>query len=325
MIRMLALLLVLCSCLSATAEQEALTDEQLRELLYELSQQDEGAADFLVLPEDFRMPTTNLSGEYRLLILGLDVDGDRQRGRSDTMVLAVLNTRQHSLQLVSFMRDLYVQIPGRGHNRLNACYAFGGEPLLKRALQESFGIAYDGFVSVNYSLFVDLVDAIGGVELTVQPFELKPLNGILEYYNKQRRRPLSQGRLGSSGTRVLTGLQAMSYARIRKPDSDFERVHRQQTVLKAILHRLEQIGPLQAVQALTPFVDRVSTDITLSDAIGLASDLEGAGALNVSTLSIPVKGSYAARMINKTWFLVPNLNKNREALRRFLEAPVTQP
>lgn len=323
--KLIAVLLVCCLLVPASAEQEPLTDEQLRELLYELGKMEEGAADFIVLPDDFRMPTTSLAGEYRLLILGTDVDGPRVQGRSDTMVLAVLNTRQRSLRLVSFMRDLYVQIPGRGHNRLNACYAFGGEPLLKRTLEGSFGVAYDGFVAVNYSLFIDLVDAIGGVELTVQPFELKSLNGILEYYNRQHKRPKDRGRLRASGTHVLTGLQAMSYARIRKPDSDFERVVRQQKVLKAILQRLEEMGPLEAVQALTPFVDRISTDLSLSDAIGLAADMQEMGSLSVDTLSIPVKGSYAARMIRGTWYLVPNLNKNKEALRVFMAAPGPQP
>ena len=325
-IRMLLLLvLALSIVLGASCEQDALSDEQLRELLYELGQMDEAAADFLVLPDSFQMPATGPSGEYRLLILGVDVDGHKVQGRSDTMVLAVLNSRQRSLKLVSFMRDLYVQIPGRNHNRLNACFAFGGEPLLRRTLKESFGVYYDGFVAVNYSLFVGLVDAIGGVEVTVQPFELKSLNGILEYYNRQNKRPRHQGKLSGAGTRTLSGLQAMSYARIRKPDSDFERVKRQQDVLKAVLHRLRQIGPVEAIQSLVPFIDRVSTDISLSDALALANDLQMAGELSVSTLSLPVKGSFASRIIGGSYYLVPNLKRNKQALQAFLEAPVPQP
>ena len=198
------------------AEEERLTDEQLRELLYELSLQEESNSEFLVLPDDFRMPSTGLDGEYRLLIVGVDTDDAGIKGRSDTMILAVLNTRLKTLKLISFMRDLYVTIPGRGHNRLNAAYVYGGQELLRRTLEESFGVVADAYLAVNYSLMTELVDAIGGVELTVEEYELKPLNGILRYYNYQREIPEDEGVLAASGTRILTGLQAMSYARIRK-------------------------------------------------------------------------------------------------------------
>ena len=157
------------------------------------------------------------------------------------MILAVLNTRLKTLKLISFMRDLYVTIPGRGHNRLNAAYVYGGQELLRRTLEESFGVVADAYLAVNYSLMTELVDAIGGVELTVEEYELKPLNGILRYYNYQREFPEDEGVLAASGTRILTGLQAMSYARIRKVDSDFERVGRQQRVLEAIYQRLRQL------------------------------------------------------------------------------------
>ena len=147
-----------------------MTDEQLRELLGTLYDRQQEGMEFVVLPDDFRMPVIGLDGKYTMLIIGVDSDRQDMKGRSDTMVLAVLDARRRSLKLISFMRDLYVRIPGRGRNRLNAAYAFGGEALLRRTLLESFGVQADSYVAVNYSLLTDLVDAIGGVELTVEDY-----------------------------------------------------------------------------------------------------------------------------------------------------------
>lgn len=302
------------------SEEERLTDEQLRELLYELSLQEESNSEFLVLPDDFRMPSTGLDGEYRLLIVGVDTDDAGIKGRSDTMILAVLNTRLKTLKLISFMRDLYVTIPGRGHNRLNAAYVYGGQELLRRTLEENFGVVADAYLAVNYSLMTELVDAIGGVELTVEEYELKPLNGILRYYNYQREIPEDEGVLAASGTRILTGLQAMSYARIRKVDSDFERVGRQQRVLEAIYTRLRQLPVDRLGQIILSFIGRVSTDISMSDALNLLQDLLQAGDLRISALSIPVDKSFSSKMIRKAYFLVPNLKKNKAAIADFLQA-----
>lgn len=322
MFRCLALILALCYALFPAMAEEEMSDDALREMLLDLYEKQQEGMEFLVLPDDFRPPAAGLDGVYRLLIIGVDSDREDMKGRSDTMVLALLNEKQQSIKLVSFMRDLYVSIPGHGHNRLNAAYAFGGQALLRKTLKENFGVEADGFVAVNYSLLVDLVDAIGGVELTVEDFELRPLNGILEYYNRQKGRPKEEGRLKEAGTRVLTGLQTMSYARIRKPDSDFERVQRQQKVLKRIYEKLRAMDSGQVLDVLISFIDRISTDISLSQALGLTEDLLSLDEMRIQGLSVPVKNSFSSRMINRAYFLVPNLRRNSEAVLAFLdEAP----
>ncbi|NLC33570.1 MAG: LCP family protein [Clostridiales bacterium] len=234
------------------------------------------------------------------------------------MILAVLNTRLKTLKLVSFMRDLYVKIPGRGHNKLNAAYAFGGANLVMKTIEENFGITVDGYLSINFSLMVNLVDAIGGVELFVEEYELKPLNGILGYFNYLRGVPEEFGMLSASGSRILTGLQAMSYARIRKTDSDFDRVVRQQKVIKAIYMQLNQSSFSQLADAVTAFIPRVGTDVTMSDVLSLLTETMRIDNVSIDTLSIPVKGAFASKLINKTYFLVPNLKRNISAINEFL-------
>ncbi|MHC1786243.1 MAG: LCP family protein [Christensenellales bacterium] len=315
------LLSVLLSLLLLTGcAEETLSDQELTDLLYELSQQDD-EADFLVLPEDYQMPAAGVDGVYRLLILGVDTDDPKVAGRSDTMILAVMDRRQHTLKLVSFMRDLYVKIPGRGHNRLNAAFAFGGEQLLRRTLQEAFGVVADGYLAVNFSLMADLVDALGGVTMQVEAYELGPLNGILSYYNYQRGLPEEQGILTASGQQLLTGLQTMSYARIRKTDSDFVRVTRQQRVMEAIYHRMQDAGAQQLLDIALRFAPLVKSDVTPAQAASLLRDLMGMGDISISTLRVPADKAFASRIIHDAFFLVPNLDRNRGAIADFLAPP----
>lgn len=318
--RLLAMVFALLILFSSVAlpEDDQLTEEETQMLIELLAERDEDSRAFIVVPDNFQMPATGLEGEYRLLILGIDQPGDSLKGRSDTMILAVLNTRKNSLKLVSFMRDLYVKISGGGHNRLNAAYAFGGEKKLRKTLEENFGISVDGYLAVNYTLMAELVDAIGGVELIVNEYELEPLNGILGYYNYLRGVPEDEGMLAASGTRILTGLQAMSYARIRKTDSDFERVRRQQQVIEAIYRQVQNASQEQIINAISGFISAVGTDVSLGDALSLLKDIIRLDHLEIETLSIPVKGAFSSQMIRDAYYLVPNLKRNREALINFL-------
>ena len=310
-------LLIFSFVLPVIGEQD-LTDEERNALLSLLLIEDEESNSFVVLPDNFMMPAIGLDDEYRLLILGIDTDRDDLKGRSDTMILAVLNTRLRTLKLISFMRDLYVKIPGRGHNRLNAAYAFGGPGLLAKTLEDNFGIVADAYLAVNFSLMADLVDAIGGVDIQVDEYELKPLNGILKYFNYQSGLPEEYGTLASSGMRTLTGLQTMSYARIRKTDSDFQRVVRQQKVIESIYRQLRHASLSQLMDAVTGFIGKVGTNVSMNDAVSLLTDIMKIDEISIKTLSIPVKGAFSSKLINKMFFLVPNLKRNMAAINQFL-------
>lgn len=304
--------------LHIVSEDQALSDSELAEMLYATEQEEGTAADFLVLPDDFSEPVTGLDGVFNLLLIGVDTDRAGITGRSDTMTLAVLNTRDKTVRLVSFLRDLYVRIPGKGYNRLNAAYAYGGPDLLVKTIRENFGVFIEGYLAVDFSLMVNLVDAIGGIGISVSPEERKALNGILEYYNYLRGDDERQGRLESAGFVNLTGLQAMSYARIRKIDSDFGRVERQQKTLAAIYSKLQSMDNRLIVGIIFRFAGCVKTDITLAEAVELAMNAFDAAGYKVLALSVPVANSSRNIVKDKVYYLMPNLKKNVEAIRLFL-------
>lgn len=303
-------------------DETVLSDRELADLLFEMSKEDEGSSDFLVLPEDYQEPVTGLSGVYHLLLIGVDTDGKGITGRSDTMVLAVLDSRAGNIKLISFMRDLYVKIPGRGHNRLNAAYAFGGPELLVKTLKNEFRLPVDAYLAVDFSLMARLVDAVGGIRVHLEEEERNSLNGILAYYHQVNGQPKDKDRLQQSGEVWLNGVQAMAYARIRKIDSDFERVGRQQETLRAIVERLKSLGPAQIGKIVLEFADEVKTDVSLGDAIELIPLLFELKEGTIRSLTIPIKGGSRNVMKNKAAFLVPNMKRNLNALAEFLyQAP----
>jgi len=311
-----ALMLLPSLCLAQSPEE--MNQDEVTELLWEMYQTENEDAEFMVLPDDYQETVMGKTGIFNLLLIGVDTDNESLKGRSDTMLLASLNARTGDMRLISFMRDTYVSIPGKGHNKLNAAYSFGGAELLIQTLEHNFGVHVDGYLSVNYSLMVDLVDEIGGVTLTVSKDELPKLNGILEYYNYQHHIDEETGRLLTHGTQTLTGLQTMSYARIRKLDSDFVRVERQQRVVLAIYKKICQLDFAKLADIALRYMGRVGTDITLAKATELMLTLLSLDEVKTASLRIPSNGAYSSQTINESYYIVPKLTRCREDIHQFL-------
>ena len=110
---------------------------------------------------------TSLSAQaapFSVLLIGVDTAGEA--GRSDVMMLASVDPEAGDIRLVSFLRDLYVSIPGHGKDRLNAAYFYGGEALLKRTLEENFGVSVDHTLTAHFPTLVSAVDLMGGSSST---------------------------------------------------------------------------------------------------------------------------------------------------------------
>lgn len=256
------------------------------------------------------------SEPLNVLLIGVDQSAPGTRGRSDTMMLARVNPSTGSIRLVSFLRDLYVSIPGIGKTRLNAAYQHGGETLLKEALAQNFHVSVDHTVTVSFSMLSDLVDQVGGVELNIEEKERRALNAMIRDYNADYG--LSGGEVTQSGTQVLDGRQALCYSRLRKIDSDFQRTSRQQRVLEGLLHRLSGMGKWQLLRLAVQNLSHVETDLSFGDLAALAPLLAGDG-LSLECTRVPFDGTYREETIRGMMVLVPDLSTCRSKLRRFLQ------
>lgn len=316
--RLLCLLMILLVALPFAHAEDGLvvyTDDELLDMMAAIPEEgEEDNSAFLVLPEDIAMPEGNT---YTILLVGSDAYDDDNRGRSDTMILVQVDGDDKTIRMASFLRDMYVKIPGRGSNRLNASYIWGGHELLRRTLETNFGVTADAYVEVNFERLVKVIDAIGGVEVEVSEKERQQVNSILRFYNEKIGDAVEDQLLQESGLVHLTGKQALCFSRIRKIDGDVQRTARQRKVLEAAFHKVTQLSMAEITMLILQNMDAVQTDLTIADAVDLIPLALRCKNATFETLSIPVSGAGHHTTVDGMAVIKPDLKKNQKALKEF--------
>lgn len=289
-------------------DQDYFTEEELLEL--DIKESSGYAEEGVVYPEldvseiQWTDITETVGQEQELvniLLIGQDAREGETRARSDTMILLTFNKTAGTITMTSFLRDLYVQIPGYEDNRINAAYAFGGMELLDETLLKNFGVEVDANVAVNFEGFSDIIDVLGGVDIELSSAEAKAL-GL------------------SSGMNHLNGDKALSYARIRSIDSDFNRTERQRKVITALFNSLKTAGFSRITELIDTIFPMVTTDLSNTEIITYATDLFPM--LSGSTLTsnrIPADNTYSFNTVRGMAVIVADMDANRIILKETLE------
>ena len=234
-----------------------------------------------------------------LMLVGQDRREGEGRQRSDTMILCSINPDTKQVSLISFMRDLYVRIPGGySDNRLNAAYAFGGFPLLDDTIYENFGITIDGNIVVDFERFEKVIDVLGGVDIVLTAAEAEHL-----------------GRGTFAGMNHLDGKMALEYARIRKIDSDFQRTERQRNILEAAFRKIKHLSLSEMKDLANAILPSLTTDLTDAQIFSLLFQMFPVfRSMELSSYRIPADQTYYSAMIRGMYVLVPDLPKIRSLL-----------
>ena len=236
-----------------------------------------------------------------ILLIGQDRREGESRQRSDSMILCCFHKVENKVTLVSFMRDLYVQIPGYRATRMNAAYAWGGMPLLKETIRHNFGITVDGCVEVDFGGFADIIDLLGGVDITLTEKEAA-------YFQKK-------GFDVTAGENHLNGALALEYSRLRAIDSDFGRTQRQQAVLTAVFESCKSLDLGQMNTLLNEILPMVTTDLSSGQMLGcLVECFPVITAGQLERLRIPANGAYEDALVNGQAVLVADMEANRQLL-----------
>ncbi|WMJ87819.1 LCP family protein [Anaerocolumna sp. MB42-C2] len=235
-------------------------------------------------------PVKPVEHVVNILLLGVEEIGGASN--TDTMIVATMNTKNHTMKLTSLMRDIYVEIPGHDNNKLNAAYARGGIETLYQTIQNNFGVHLDGYVLVNFNAFEKIVDLLDGVEVTLTRTEANYLNRT-NYISNPSYRTVKEG------TQIMNGNQALGYCRVRKVPTetehdDFGRTQRQRAVLNSIFEKVKKKNIVQLGLLMNDVLNDVDiqTDITNSE---FNNYLEEAASLNVGELEqlrIPTDGNF---------------------------------
>ena len=239
-----------------------------------------------------------------ILLVGQDRRPGEGRARSDSMILCSFNKTKGTIQMISFLRDLYVPIPG-GYmdNRLNAAYAMGGFELLDDALETNFGIRIDANIEVDFSGFTKVVDVLGGVDINLTQEEA-------DWMNMGTYKGLE------AGLNHMDGETALSYSRIRYLDSDFYRTGRQRNVLMAMLDSVRNIDLATAKNLVDELFPLVTTDMTNTQILEYLTTLfpllPGA---EVNSFHIPSDDGFYYAAIRGMSVVVPDMELARQQLK----------
>lgn len=244
-------------------------------------------------PADTTHPPVKVPGIYKvdkkdpdienILILGTDSRNvQKERGRSDSIIVASFNKRTKQVKLVSFLRDTYIPIEGHGWNRINAAYAVGGVALCVNTINDLFGLDIQKFVIVNFSGASTFVDACGGVDMSLTQKEINYLLNLKDEFPQN-----------SDGTYHLDGKVALDYMRMRKIDSDFGRTERQRKTMMAIYSQaMARKDVTQMYNLVREGFNLVKTNLKLSEMLDLAQSVISMGSeLNIGSESVPPKST----------------------------------
>lgn len=291
------------------AVQETLSQEEIDAILSATDEAEEGDSTLPTMnPEDVLLESYDGVGIgteahiVNILLIGADYQGS-DVGRSDTTILLTINTEAKSLTMTSFMRDMYVKIPGYAKNKLNAAYSLGGMTLIKKTLNENFGIYVDGVVEVDFKQFRNIIDLLGGVDIELTQKEA-------DWVNKKAGSSLS------AGMQHLNGKEALWYARNRKdPTGDFMRTSRQRNLLNVLIETYKDASLTTIIGMLDDVLPMLTTDMTKTQITNyvlvlfpLLTECE------VVSQRIPADNAYYQTKINGLSVLVPDLAENVQFL-----------
>ena len=220
------------------------------------------------------------------LLVGSDTrvaaeEGEDPSGRSDAIMIARFAGDRRHAQLISIPRDSWVDIPGRGMNKINAAYAFGGPSLLIQTVEQLTEVRIDHYMAIDFDGLVQVTDDLGGVDVVVAE---TTSNGPYTF---------------TAGVNQLDGDEARWYLgqRYGLPGGDFDRVKRQQQYLQAMFRKLFSsdtfTDPGRLDGAMRAVTSAVSVDDTLSDTdlVGMALSLRNVRPENVDFFTAPVLGT----------------------------------
>ena len=174
-----------------------------------------------------------LKGYRNIVLFGVDARANTYDGsRSDCIIIASINQDTKDVKLTSIYRDTYVYIEGYGYDKITHAYAYGGPELAINTINKNFDLNITEFVAVNFDAVVDIIDAVGGVNIKIESAELNYINDYINAVDQQmgKRTP----KVTRTGNQNLSGVQALAYSRIRyTAGGDYKRAERMRDVLNA--------------------------------------------------------------------------------------------
>jgi LCP family protein required for cell wall assembly len=250
-----------------------------------------------------------------ILLVGLDRrPGTSSGGRTDTILVAVLDRTSEHVGLISIPRDLYVEVPDHGPARINAAYGIGqrqhrdGLAVLERVVEDTLSIPIHHRIAVDLAGFEHSIDAVGGVVVDV-PCPIQ--DNFVDLRDPSGRRPLDV----PAGRQLMNGTTALMYVRSRHGRSDWDRARRQQAVLVALKTRLLSAGGISLIPTIWDQLgDSIQTDMTRLDILSLTQRAAGINLQQIHGLVLGHRHTEHWTTPEGQWVLLPQFEAIDTAL-----------
>lgn len=266
------------------------------------------------LPTSTPAPAWSGPSTFTFVALGVDQRNDQEIPRTDTIMLGRVDLRTPKVNLVSIPRDLLVDIPGYGKDRINSAYVYGelykepggGIGLLQRTIEKNFGLQIDHFGLVDFQCFRTAVDAVGGVTVNVPRLIVDTHYPTEDYGMKVVR--------FEPGMQKMDGERALEYARTRYADSDFQRMQRQQLIIAAMREQLLTLRTLPSLPTMLSGCRNMRSDLGWREYLTLATTMQSLTGSRVSFAAIDERMTSDMTLASGAAVLLPRWEPIRAVL-----------
>lgn len=211
-----------------------------------------------------------LEGYRTIAIFGVDSRSNKlETGtRSDCIILATINEKTKEVTLTSVYRDTYLEILGHGLDKITHAYSYGGAELALSTLNTNLDLNIKEFVTVNFNAVVDIVDAVGGVNIQITNSELQYINEYIDEVNRVTKHKSKH--ITKAGKQNLDGVQALAYGRIRyTAGGDYKRTERMRDIMMAVVEKVKKMSITQLNKLADKLLPIVYTNISSGEIISL--------------------------------------------------------
>jgi LCP family protein required for cell wall assembly len=196
---------------------------------------------------------------FNIIVFGIN------ENNSDTNMLISIDNKHKKLKVTSFLRDIWINIPGHGERKFNAAFAIGREKLAVETLQKNFNIKVDKYVTLNFDAFEGIINAIGGLDIELTVPEIKYINIYSKVTPHLALKP---------GITHLNGRQALNHARNRDIPTkefadDYARTQRQREVISVMLGKLKSSNIMTMLDAISRVLPKITTNFSKPDIANL--------------------------------------------------------
>lgn len=253
-------------------------------------------------------------GYRNILLLGVDSrKNSYENTLSDSIMIVSINQDTKKVKIVSVYRDSYLKI-GKSFDKITHAFANGGAKNSINAINTNLDLDITEYVAVNFNVVVDVVDAVGGVDIEITSAETKYINPYIDEVNRVTKH--NSKHITKAGNYTLDGVQSVAYARIRYTEGgDYKRAERQRTVLNLAFEKAKKMNLAQLNSLADKVLKQVSTNISGTQVLGLLSQVASYDVEETIGWPYDVK----AYQPKDVWYGAPvNLEKQVKQLHEFL-------